>query len=226
MRKILLFVSIAAFFAACTPQPKFELEVNIQDNSSLINKKIIVSQQIDGVTVYTDTSKIKKDHFVMEIPYKGQALLNLSIPTSNVNDILMASEEGKIQLDINGTKPHLGGTPINDRLQAFYLGGDSVSSLFKQLATEENAFDQQSMAAPANAKMKAELQKKGEELRQKRQQLLKENTDRIVAFIKENVDNPIGEYFFMTHYITFPVDRKLELNAFATDKLKKAIGIQ
>jgi len=226
MKKIFLFASIVALLASCTPKPKFELEVNIHNNYSIMNKKFVVNQMINGAVVYADTAKIKKDQFVLEIPYKGQGLLNISIPESNVNDIMLVAEEGKIQLNIDGTQLHFTGTPLNDRLQAFYQGSDSVSLLFQQLDNERQAFKSQPQPDKLTPKMKAELQQKNDEFRQRRDQLLKENTDRIVAFIKENVDNPVGEYYFMTNYITFPLDRKLELNSFATPKLKKAFGLQ
>ena len=213
MKKVLLFALITIFFASCSSGPKFNLEVNINNNGSLMNKKFIVNQMIDGSVVYADTTKIKKDRFLLKIPYKGPALLNISIPGSNVRGVMMAAEEGKIQLTIDGAQLHFEGTPLNDRLQTFYLGNDSVSLLFKQL---DNDYETQSKAGPLTPQM-------SEELRNRRTQLLIQNTDRIVAFIKENVDNPIGEYYFMTHYITFPVERKLELYGFATEKLKRAI---
>jgi len=226
MKKILLFASIVALLASCSPKPKFELEVNIHNNNMLMNKKFVVNQKIDGSVVYSDTIKIKKDNFVLEIPYKGPALINISIPGANIDDIMLAAEEGKIQLDIEGVKPHFGGTPLNDRLQAFYQENDSVSLLFQQLEKETSDYQLQNKSISLTPRAKEEFQKKNEEFRQRRSQLLKENTDRIIAFIKENVDNPIGEYYFMTNYITFPVDRKLELNSFATEKLKKEFGIQ
>jgi len=216
MKKILLFASIAAIFASCSSsQPKFELEVNIHNNASLLNKKFIVTQIIDGSVVHTDTFKIKKDNFLLSIPYEGPAVLNISIMQSNVDRIMMAAEEGKIILDIDGVKPDISGTPINNRLQAYYNESDSVSLLFQQLDKEYELLSAEGRPTPAVR----------EEFRLKRAQLLKENTDRIIAFIKENIDNQIGEYFFRSHYITFIVERKLELNSFATEKLKKEFGI-
>jgi len=226
MKKILLFTAIAALFASCSSnssKPKFELEVNIHNNNSLMNKKFVVTQMIDGSVVYTDTTNIKNDQFVLKIPYKGPALIDVSIPNSNLSNVMMAAEEGKIQLNIEGDQLHIGGSPLNDRVQAYNQASDSVSLLFQQLNKESEL---QNQANPTTPKAKAEFQKKNEELRQRRTQLLKENTDRIVAFIKENVDNPVGEYYFMTNYITFPVERKVELNSFATEKLKKAVGVK
>jgi len=226
MKKIFLFASIAAILASCSSKPKFDLEVNIQNNYSLINKKFIVNQKLDGKVVYADTSKIKKEQFLLKLPYKGPALLNVSIPGSNVNSLMMVAEEGKVQLNINGTQLHFSGTPLNDRLQAFYQGSDSVSLLFQQLDKDWQAYDSQPRPAKLTPQMKAEYQQKSDEYTQKRTQLLIENTDRIVAFIKDNVDNQVGEYYFMINYVTFPKDRKLELNSFATPKLKKEFGLK
>ena len=216
MRKILLFASIVALFASCSSKPKFELEVNINNNESLIDKKFVVVQQVDGRTVFTDTMKIKKNNFLIKVPYEGPALLNISMPNSEIRDFMMAGEEGKIQLNIDGIKPHIGGTPLNDRLQAFYNGNDSVSLLFKE---SDNEYELIKNADTYDAE-------RVEKFLQARTKLLKSNTDRIVAFIKENVDNPVGEYYFMTNYITFTPERRAELDSFATDKLKEEFKIQ
>ena len=152
----------------------------------------------------------------MKIPYYEPALLKISIPNSNIDNIMMAAEEGIIQLDIEGVKTQFKGTPINERLQAFIQGADSVSILFDELNKE---IDLKIKEGQSIASLR-------EESRQKRTQLIIENTDRIVAFIKENIDNPVGEYYFRKHYITFILERKLELNSFASEKLKKEFGIQ
>ena len=220
MKKILLITSIVALFASCSSKPKFELEVNIHNNGSLMDKKLVVFQNIDGQVVYTDTIKIKKNNFTLGIPYERPALLDIStVPQSNINNIMMIAEKGKIQLNIEGSKVHIGGTPLNDRLQAFHNGSDSVSLLFVALDEE---YSIQGDTEPLTPELR---KKRNEEYRQKRSLLLKENTDRIVAFIRENVDNPVGEYYFMTNYIMFSMERKAELISFATDKLKKEFGI-
>lgn len=223
MKKIFLFASIVALFVSCSSKPKFELEVNIHNNFSLTNKRLVIVQNIDGKIVYSDTVRIGNNNFILEIPYEGPALLNISILQTDINNIMMAAEKGRVQLTIEGAKTNIGGTPINERLQTFYNGNDSVSLLFEQLGKK---YSLQNNTEPLTAKAKEELRLKSEEFRQKRTQLLIENTDRLVAFIRENVDNPIGEYYFMTSYITFNVEKKLELNSFATEKLKKEFGIK
>ena len=219
MKKVLLFTLIAVFFASCSSdsEHKFDLEVNIQKNDSLKNKKFVINQMIDGTVVYADTFKIKKDRFLLELPYNGPGLINVSIPGTEIRGIMMVAERGKIQLNIEGVKPHISGTTLNDRLQAFHQGTDSVSSLFKQL--EQEYLSLKNSGNPITPEMK-------EEFRQKRIQIRIENTDRMIAFIRENVDNPVGEYFFMTNYITFPIEKKLEMHSFATEKLKKEFRIQ
>ena len=211
MRKILLLASIVAIFASCSSKSNFELEVNINNNNSLKDKQFVITQKVEGIAVYTDIMKIKDNKFLLKIPYEGLGLLNVSIPDSDINDIMLAAEKGVIQLNIEGNKVHIGGTPTNDRLQAFYNGNDSISLLFSKL---DNEYTLKYEAEPNNPQLYAEH-------RSKRHSLIKENTDRIVAFIKENVDNPVGEYYFMINYETFSVERKRELYSFATEKIKK-----
>jgi len=205
MKKILLFVSVAVIFASCSSKSSFNLEVNIHNNNSLIDKQLILVQSLDGNTVYTDTVKIKKNNFTLHIPYEGTAIVNISIPKSNIKDFLLAAEKGIIQLNIEGEKVFIGGTPLNDRLQTFYSESDSISLLLREL--DRGIIQQDTPQAY-------------EEYRQKKSALLKENTDRIIAFIKENIDNPVGEYYYMTNYIILP-ERQLEMRSFATEKLKK-----
>ena len=216
MKKVLLFASIAIIFASCSFQPKFELKVNIHNNDSLLNKKFFISQKIDGTVIYSDSIKIKKNQFLVKIPYKGPALLNVSIPKSNVYDIMMAAEQGQILLSIDSVRPYFSGTPINDHLQVFLNGNDSVSKLFQQLQEEYESKRTANLLTPQIR----------EAYQENRLQLINSNTDRTIAFIHENIDNPIGEYYFMIHYASFPTDRKLELNSFATDKLRKIVGIK
>jgi len=223
MRNFFLFTLVIATLMSCSSKPKFELEVNINDNISLTGKKIAVCQKIDGVIVYSDTTEIKKNSFTLGIPYKGAALLYVSIPESDIFEIMMAAEEGKVQLDIDGVKAKIGGTPLNDRLQTFYNGSDSVSLIFKQL---EKEFELENQAIPQNAKERDEADKRYLDYREKRNQLLIKNTDRIVAFIKENIDNPIGEYYFINNYILLPREIQLEMDKFISEKLKRDYSSQ
>jgi len=223
MRKIFLFTSVIAILISCSSKPKFELEVNLDNINSLLDKEIIIVQNLDGVIFYSDTIKIKKNNFTLNIPYENDALLDISIPESDFFGVLMVAEKGKIKLNIDGGKAHISGTPINDRLQAFNAGSDSVSLLFKNL---EKEYAEQASFEPKNQKERDEISKLYNEYRNNRTQLLVENTDRIIAFTKENINNPIGEYFFMTNYIFFPADRQLEMKSFATEKIKKELRIE
>jgi len=216
MKKILLLASIVVLIASCSLKPKLDLEVNINNNNTLINKNFIVTYQVEGRTVYTDTVIIKKDNFSLKIPLEGKGLINIAISETRIRFLMLAAEKGKVNLTFDGLKPYFSGTPLNDRLQAFYNGNDSIYSLYSELNKEYELI---------SGTDKYSLQK-DEEISKKRTQLLIENTDRIVAFIKENVDNPVGEYYFMTNYLTFPPERKLELNSFATEKLKKEFNIK
>jgi len=219
MKKIGLFVIIlAAILTSCSSEPKYEVEVNIKNNSSLKDKEIIISQKVDGETTYSKVSTIKGDNFSLDIPAQKDALLFLVIPESDINEIMLAAGEGGsiIHVNIDGEKVNFSGTPLNDKLQSYIQATEAVSASFEKL---DNDFSQ--LQEAGNLTTEAIENHKLE-----RSQLLKENTDRIIAFIKENVDNPVGEYYFVNNYVMFPIDRKQEMQSFATDKIKKSIGIE
>lgn len=205
MRKILLLASIVAFFASCSSKSYFDLEVNISNNDSLINKQLVITQRIDNTVVFSDTVLIKKKNFVLHIPDRGMSLLTVRIPKSMVNDIIMATEGEQGLLLIDENKPTISGSPINDRLQDFHNGNDSVFSLLNQLDVEFETLNTPNMY---------------NEYVSKKTLILTQNTDRIIAFTKENIDNPIGEYYFLINFPVFPYERRSEMYEFATDKLK------
>ncbi|MDR3218758.1 MAG: DUF4369 domain-containing protein [Dysgonamonadaceae bacterium] len=216
MKKILSLTLILVVLIACSSKPKYELEVNITNNSSLIGAKMELTQKIEGETVYADTVKIKKGNFRVDIPYENAALLFVTIPNATLMNVMIVAEEGKVSLNIDGDKVKIGGTPLNDRLQTFYNGNDSVSLLFNQLEEKYSKLGEEGLATPET----------GIQYSEERNQLLKKNTDRIILFTKENVDNQLGEYFFVSNYFMSPVERRLEMNLFMTDRIKKQLGFE
>jgi hypothetical protein len=214
MKKILSFALILFALVSCSTKPKYEVAVNIEDNDSLINKKMIVIQRIDNAIKYSDTIKIKKHSFKLNIPYDGPALLFISVPDSKLQDVIIAAEEGSVSLNIKGGKTLISGTPLNDRLQTFYNASDSVSQLFAQLDEKFVELQNDSVFASEMAT----------QYMLDRRRLIKENTDRIIAFTKENIDNPIGEFYFVNNYFMYSEERKMEMNLFMTDRIKKLLG--
>jgi hypothetical protein len=215
MKKYFLFAAVLAILASCSSKPQFELDVKIVNQPELINKKLVVSQKVDGVEVYADTVKIKKDELKLKIPYEGQALLFVSVLDTQFREVMLAAEEGIVSLNL-GDKVSFGGTPLNDRLQAFNLESDSVSQLFTQMEANYEQLTKQGLATDEASKQYVEGRRK----------LLKENTDRIIAFTKENVENQVGEYYFIINYYMFPLERKLEMNLFVTEKIKLALNLK
>jgi hypothetical protein len=215
MKQFLLFVVVVTM-VSCSFGEKFEVEVNIENNSTLIQKSILVTQSIDGEQIFSDSFNIKKQNFKFKLPYKGPAFVQISVPGVNLQNAFFAAEAGIITLHIDGSKVNCGGTPVNDRLQAYRNESDSVSNLFKAIDDKfaslqnEPKADQEALDA----------------LVVERRALIKSNTDRTIAFTKENIDNPIGEYFFMSNYIIFPTERQLEMNLFASEKIKKLLKIE
>ncbi|MDR1763302.1 MAG: DUF4369 domain-containing protein [Dysgonamonadaceae bacterium] len=210
MKSKFFLAATLVILASCSMKPKFDLDITLNDKS-LIDKNMIVSEIriSEGQTsdyIYTDTLRIKKDHFTVKLPYEGPALVFVSIPKSDnrFRQILVA-EEGKVSLAIDSNKSVIGGTPLNERWQVYNNESDSISELFARLDRDGKLAEDTTIT---------------------RRDLLRINTDRIIAFTKENIDNPIGEYFFINNYTMMPEERRLEMNLFVSEKLKKIMHIE
>jgi hypothetical protein len=215
MKQFLLLIAVM-LMVSCSFEKKFEVEVNIENNATLIGKSLFVAQSIDGEQIFTDSVKVKKRNFKFKIPYRGPAIVMISAPNTILQSVFFAAEEGIISLNVNGEKVSFGGTPINDKFQAYRNEADLVSASFKEIDNKYALLSNDPKADP----------KALDELLEKRRQLIKSNTDKILVFTKENIDNPIGEYFFLSNYIIFPMERQLEMNLFASEKLKKILKIE
>jgi len=208
--KMFLAVTLV-FLAACSSQPKFEFDITLKNNKYLINKEIVINEfkitkAPDKGMVYSDTFKIKGEHLSLKLPYDGPAIISVSIPKSENNFItLLAAEEGKVTLEIDGNSNQIGGTPLNERWQEFRNASDSVSNLFKRLEQDGYLAEDSTIT---------------------RSDLLRMNTDRILQFVKDNIDNQIGEYLFINDYNMMPMERRLEMNLFVSDRIKEIMNLK
>lgn len=125
-------------------------------------------------------------------------------------------ESGNIEIKVDSTASFLSGTQINDSLQAFL--------------TRQNAL-RASMDSLTRA-FRAETEKgtPSEEFQKKTESEFNDAANNLISdlfnFTKENIDNPLGEFFFATtaNYLNF--DQKEELFPLISDQLKETALFQ
>lgn len=216
MKKFLLFVSLVVLITACSKGPKFEVSGTV-DNENLHNNSFVVEQNSYGEIVFIDSTKIKKDKFSLKIPFAEPLVMYGEFPGTDIPRFMFMTEsEGILNVQVKGDKAIISGTPLNDKHVEFQ---EKISS-FDKLSTElvdkyfgENATEES-------------LDERKEKYMAESASLEKERMDYLYNFIKENIDNPLGEYYFM---ITYPFAGKEEreiLNSFAPKKLVESMNLK
>lgn len=219
MKKILLFTALIVLLASCSNKPKFGITGSIEGDE-LDSCVFKVEQTLRGEVIFSDVTKIKNNKFKLSVPYTKPAVMSGIV--SDVNNktlnrfIFVTEEEGKIDININGNKVSVTGTPLNDRLQDYLQVSDSMGQLLDALNDKyRHYFDE-----------KTATQEIRDEYQTERTRLVEENTDILMNFMKENIDNPLGEYYFMVYYIMMRPEDKERMTAFASDEIKEKMGLQ
>ncbi|MDR1719406.1 MAG: DUF4369 domain-containing protein [Dysgonamonadaceae bacterium] len=216
MKNLVCCISFLLVLTACSEKKQhFKIEGTVS-NRMLNGKNIIFRKSVDGNALINDTLKIQKSAFAWKGSVKAPEVRNVLLPETGAESFLVVLEKGDITINIDGDTALVGGTPLNEILQARVTQNRQN---MRQLMAIDNAYMAKADSMKVTPEEEAAYQAE-------RTALIVQNTDNIIAFIKENIDNVVGKYFFMKHYLYFPRERKDQLKAIATDDLKALYGIE
>jgi hypothetical protein len=213
MKKIILSLVVIALLSACSEK---KIAVSVIGSSELpdMNGKVLIMEQImDGHKMASDTLKIIENKINKVLKLDSASVRVVYTMDKDIEPFEIFLEKGKININIDKNRyVTVSGTPMNDQLQICYDG---------------NLKFKKAMQAIKAAKYKEEAEK-GLSLEERQAYIAKFdsvvniNNSRTLAFIKDNINNPVGKYYFYKSYFFFPYEIKQEMMSFATDDIKAA----
>lgn len=219
MKKIGLLLSVVALFLAtsCTDKDAYSIKGKVA-NASFEGKQIYLQElNADGRGFTSiDTATIENGSFI----FKGKAgevpaVRFVAIADPTVMPSLFILEAGNIELNID-TVPFVKGTPMNDKYQEFSTKNNEASKKMRSLG-------EQFQKASMDGTMTPELDK---QINDDYDAAKKELGASIFEYIKANIQNPIGEFFFLSSGNALEPEQMKELLSMVKPEFKQNEQIQ
>ena len=215
MKKIVFLTLAVIVFCSCSKKEKYTLDGVFSDPDYYSGS--LISQQIaNSLIVSSDTILVESGKFSFTGSVDSVCLRSVYSPDiEGFMSFVYVVEPGNITIEINDGLLKIGGTPLNDKLQEFNNKFLVNQKIGRDLITE---FSKKQEAGTTTPEDEAEL---GEIL----SKLAQENTTAMVSFAKENIDNILGEYCFLSFYIYVDPQTREEMNSFVTPKIKALLNL-
>lgn len=206
MKKLILLLSVIAFIAtSCGNKDAFTVTGSLPNGE--YDGQLVFLQTMDSTwnaraLVTIDTAEVRDGKFVFEgLALQGPTIHYIQLdqaPDFLKRPQMVVVEPGKINvtLDTIGT---VGGTVTND---AFQVYGTKVTGFYKEM----NAMYEQVVADTANAALKKEFEEKVEAGE-------KDLNVVLYDFVKTNINNQVGAFFFVMNSYNLELEQQNALVA-------------
>ena len=215
MKKILILSTIIVFFAACQNKSEYTINGSVGDKT-YEGQQIYLEKWTDSIMVSVDSTNIVNGAFT----FKGKTdtpvlrFVTLGNKDSKVRSMLMV-EPGSINI-VYDSLFHITGSVINDNYTDFNLKQKDLTIKIRSLSDQYNA-------AMMDGVMTDSLDS---ELTSAYEKVADEAKDLNYNFIKNNIDNELGQYIFMTSSGMFDADQQKEILAMTNDEYKSKKNIK
>ena len=215
MKKLLFLSAIAIIFAAC--QSKSEYTISGEVTAPSYEGQQAVLAQMTGnemETVSSTTITNGKFEFKGDTDSPVLRFITLGENENQVGTIVMV-EPGKTKIKFD-TDFHISGSPINEAFNDFNAKQQELNDKMRSISEQHGA-------ASADNSMTDELDA---ELRSEINSTMDKAKDLNFKFVKENIDNELGQYIFMTSAGMFEAEQQKEILAMASEEFKKNENVQ
>jgi len=216
MKKTILFMAIIAILTSCSLGKKeYTCSISIQIPATLINQKMVLQEIQNGGFYASDTILLQKNSFTFDLKLRDTLAIRKAyiVDFSQLEPIEVALQQGFVGISIdNNYQSKVSGNHYNDLIQKNHDEDQKFSTMILALRAEYSEKESKGKLSAQEIK-EYPIQLK---------ELIDKNIDRKIAFIKENIDNPVGEYFFHKIYFLLAYEKKQEMMQFATDSIKVA----
>lgn len=215
MRKFLFLSAIAVILAACQSKTEYTITGEVKD-SSLEGKEVVLDQISNNEVITENSTTITngKFEFKGDVDTPTLRFITFGEQENQVGTIVML-EPGKIKV-VYDTDFQVSGTPINNSFNAFNIKQ-------KELSEKVNSIYNKHSEATADDTMTDELEA---EMRSAINQTMEDSKASSFEFVKENIDNELGQYIFMTSAGMFETEQQKEIIALADEEFKSNENIK
>lgn len=216
MKKTVLFLLTLALLSACSDKGVgYSVEGKI-DAPGMNGKQVVFIEISDGNMLASDTIMIVDNAFTYDGKVNKICVRTGNILDSDIPAFEIVLGEGPVKVKVRKDKKvEIGGTPYNDALQKIY---EKSTEYGDNMRANKAAMDKDI----AEGKLTKE---KEEEYASTFRKLIDENTTTQIAFARENIENPLGEYYFFRTYFFQSFENKQEMMLFATPAIKEKFNL-
>lgn len=212
MKKLLCILPLLAILlSSCSEKSKL---IGTLPNNEIDGKKVylLTKSNFDAPFLLTDSAVIENGQFKFElndsVPLGVGQIIIRDAPQFIANQIPFVYEKGEIKIAID-TLYKISGTPLNDKSQIFWDKFNVVAkkgtALGERLEVEEDE----------NARQTIMQEMIG---------VSNEASSIIFSFVKENIQNPLGEYYFVELSQAFDENQVKQLLDSATPEFRTKVG--
>jgi len=216
MKKIVFLTLAVIVFCSCSKKKENYTLDGVVSNPSYSEGSLISQQIANNQIVSSDTILVESGKFSFTGVVDSICLKSVYSPNNEgVIPFVYIVEKGAITIEISDGLVKVGGTPLNDKLQEFnniFMGNNKTG---RDLVAE---FDKKQEAGTATPEEEAEL-------RETLSKLAQGNDAAIINFAKENADNILGEYCFMSFYFRVSKETREQMDSFVTPKIKALLNL-
>ncbi|MDD2476144.1 MAG: TlpA disulfide reductase family protein [Dysgonamonadaceae bacterium] len=215
MKKILFISIIALIFAACQNKSAYTIHGTIPDET-YEGQPVFIEKWTDSVMVKVDSTNIENGKFQFKGNTKHSVLRFITLGENDKKDrSIVMVEPGQVNITYDSIF-HITGSAINETYSDFNLKQRDLTTKIRTLSNQYNA-------AMSNETMTESLDT---ELKSAYEKIAKESKELNYGFIKNNIDNELGQYLFMTSSGMFDIDQQKEILDMTDDEYKSKKNIK
>lgn len=209
MKKTIIFglLAVAALFASCSDKNTYTISAAFSGRAETKDSTAVFLYGDPKGTNFLDSTIVKDGKFTLKGIQEKPIMAYVGMLVADRYPMMLpvVLEGGNISIKMNDNIS-VSGTPLNDRMKA---ENDSIDQRFARLDQIYNAGLPSINDEEDQQALELQVQEGHEKI-----------MNGLVAFIKENIDNPLGSYFFINSAQMLTPDRQKEIIAIMPEEAK------
>lgn len=211
MRNLYVLLALVIALVSCEQSNKYEIKGTVSD-PAFEGTTVFLQEAMEREAVNLDSAVVKNGQFKITGEAESVKMLMIALDPEKGQDApspLIVIEPGKINVNFGETIT-VGGTKLNDAYNKFNKSQEEVNAKMRTVLGEFQKSSQDGILTPDREK----------ELRDEYEKLYESMSEETVDFIKSNIDNGLGQFFFIALAGNYDFDVQKEILASADESFK------